>query len=356
MRQVVGAEAEEFSLLRDLARNQRGAGQFDHGADQIVYPATDVLENLFRHPIDQSAQDFDLAPGRDQRDHDFRHGCVVALSCHLAGGFEDRARLHLVDFGIGNPQAASAMAEHRIEFVQLACPAAQMVDTQPARFRQLRELGVAMREKLMQRRVEQADRAGQARHGAEDRDEIRALFGQQFGERGAAALLVLGQDHLAHRADPVGIEEHMLRPAQADPLGPELARHRAVAFGLGIGADPHPAVLVSPFHQGAEIARQLGLDRRDLACHDFALRAVDGDDVAFLQLAMSDGQLAAFARDRHLRGAGDAGAAHPARHHGGVARHATARREDPLGRVHPVNILGTGFDANEDHLVAAIGP
>ena len=58
LRQVVGAEAEEFRLLRDLARHQRGAGQFDHGADQIFDPAARLSEHFFRHPIDQRPQYF----------------------------------------------------------------------------------------------------------------------------------------------------------------------------------------------------------------------------------------------------------------------------------------------------------
>jgi hypothetical protein len=34
--EIVGAEAEELGLLGDLAGHQRGAGQLDHGADEIV--------------------------------------------------------------------------------------------------------------------------------------------------------------------------------------------------------------------------------------------------------------------------------------------------------------------------------
>src|SRR5690606_31072552 len=36
LREVVGAEREEFGFLRDLARPQSGAGKFDHRADEII--------------------------------------------------------------------------------------------------------------------------------------------------------------------------------------------------------------------------------------------------------------------------------------------------------------------------------
>src|SRR3546814_10647185 len=76
----------------------------------------------------------------------------------------------------------------------------------------------------MQRRVEQADGDRQARHHAENLGEIAALLGEQFRKRGAAPVLAVGEDHLAHRGDARGVEEHMLGTAQPDALGTEIAR------------------------------------------------------------------------------------------------------------------------------------
>ena len=101
--------------------------------------------------------------------------------------------------------------------------------------------------------------------------------GSNLSSARAAAGLVLGEDHLADVGDPLGVEEHMLGAAQADPLGAELARGAAVERRLGIGAHAEPALLVGPGHQRAEIADQLGLDGRHLAEHHLAGRAVEGD-------------------------------------------------------------------------------
>ena len=57
--------------------------------------------------------------------------------------------------------------------------------------------------------------------------------------------------------------------------------------------------------------------------------------------------------DAQRAGAGDAGLAHAARHHGRVAGHAAARGQDALGRVHAVDVLGAGLDAHQDHRLAA---
>ena len=117
----------------------------------------------------------------------------------------------------------------------------------------------------MQRGIEQTDGDGQAGHDLEDRGEVGALFGEELGERGAAAFLVAGQDHLADRGDAGGVEEHVLGTTQADALGAEVACRLAVERSLGIGADLQAADAVGPFHQRAEVARQFGLHGRNLA-------------------------------------------------------------------------------------------
>ena len=90
----------------------------------------------------------------------------------------------------------------------------------------LRQLGllrlVVVRQELVQRRVEQADRHRLALQRAEDAGEVVALERQQLGERRLrASSSVVGQDHLAHRVDAVALEEHVLGAAQADALGAE---------------------------------------------------------------------------------------------------------------------------------------
>ena len=68
---------------------------------------------------------------------------------------------------------------------------------------------------------------GRPLHDLEQLDEIGALHRQELGERRAAALLVVGQDHLAHRADAVLVEEHVLGAAEPDALGAEFHARRA---------------------------------------------------------------------------------------------------------------------------------
>ena len=53
--------------------------------------------------------------------------------------------------------------------------------------------------------------------------------------------------------------------------------------------------------------------------------------------------------DFDAAGAGDAGDAHAAGDHGGVAGHAAARGEDAFRDFHAVNVVGLRFGANQNH-------
>ena len=300
--QVVGAEREELGRVRDVAGAQRGAGQLDHRADEIVDRRAAFGKDGGGDAIHHRLHQLQLALRRDERDHDFRDG-RVAPGRDVERGLEDRARLHLIDLGIGDAQPAAAMAEHRIELVQLGGAAAQRLDLQPGRGGDIGEFAFLVRQELVQRRVEQADGDGQPRHHLEDRGEVAALLGQQLVERDPAALFVGREDHLAHRGDARGVEEHMLGAAQADPLRAELTRGAGVVGCVGVGADLQAANLIGPAHQRAEVARQLGLHGRHRARHHLTGRAVDGERVALADLTPRNPHHLVLRRDGERAGA-----------------------------------------------------
>src|SRR5579862_3204618 len=115
--EVVGAEAEELGLPRDLAREERGARYLDHGSDQVVefcllFPGD--LRGDFAHDFDLQFQFFREA---DERDHDFRL-YFYPLFLNFGRGFKNGAGLHLGNLGITDAEPAAPVAEHGVEFVQ----------------------------------------------------------------------------------------------------------------------------------------------------------------------------------------------------------------------------------------------
>ena len=280
---------------------------------------------------------------------------MPVFSADLERRLEDGARLHLGDLGVGDDEAAAAVPEHRVELVERprrargGSPARPTSPSPPRRSRRP-SCGRNSWSGGSSRRIV----TGRPSMIVNSSTKSARCIGRSLSSAARRAGLVVGEDHLAHRDDAILLEEHVLGPAEADALGAEGERGPRVGRRLGIGADPHPPRLVGPLHQLAEVAGELRLAHRDDPGEHLAGRAVDGDDVALLEDAAPGGHRARLVVDADRARAGDAGLAHAARHHRGVAGHAAAGGEDALGRVHAVDVLGAGLDADEDHLLSRL--
>ena len=241
------------------------------------------------------------------------------------------------------------MAEHRVRLVQAKRAMAQFLPIDPGSGRHLSGFLLGARQEFVQRRIEQPDRHRQTLHDPEQVGEIPALHRKQLCERGAAPGFVVGEDHFAHRQDAVGVEEHVLGAAEADALGAECARGLGVAGRLGIGAHAQAPRLVGPAHQPRETAAHLRLDGRDFSRHHLAGAAVDGDPVGRREAATAGEHDLVLSVDPHCAGAGHAGPPHAARDHRRMARHAAPRSENTARSMHPVDVLGAGLAADQNH-------
>ena len=215
-------------------------------------------------------------------------------------------------------------------------------------------LGIAMRQEFMQRRIEQTDRDRQALHDLEQFGEVAALHRQDLRQRRTTGLLGIGEDHLAHRENAVSLEEHVFGAAKPDPLGAELECGACIRRRIRIGAHAELAHLVGPRHQRAELAGHFRLDHLDLAEQHLAGRAIDGDDVAALQGVAGDRQGSGIVIDADRTRARDAGLAHAARHHRRMRGHAAACGEDAFRGMHAVNVFRTGLDPHQNDLAALL--
>ena len=124
----------------------------------------------------------------------------------------------------------------------------------PDLLRQLLLLLLGVRQELVQRRIQEADRRRVALERPEDAGEVLALVRQQLGERRLPLLERLGEDHLAHRVDAVALEEHVLGAGQADADGAERDRVLRLLGRVGVGADAHARRIRAPLHQLLEVA------------------------------------------------------------------------------------------------------
>ena len=205
----------------------------------------------------------------------------------------------------------------------------------------------------MQWRVEEPHGYREPVHGLEDPEEVRTLERLELLERGLLLLLGVGQDEALHEREPVS-EEHVLGPAEPDPLGSELPRLLGILREVGVRPHTEPAELVRPLEDRGERAGGLGRHDRHRADHDVARRPVDRDHVAFAHGRAVDGHALGVDVDVEPRRAAYRGLAHPACHDRGVADEPAPRGEDALGGDHPVHVVWRGLGAHEDHVLAPL--
>src|SRR5207247_907275 len=246
LREVVGAEGEELGGLRDLVGEQRRPRHLDHGPDEILHRDPHLRDDAVGDLLRLRVGELHLADGAGQRDHDLgldRH----ARGRRRARRLHDRPHLHPVDLGIGDPEPAAAVPQHRVGLAQrldlrdLLVEGALAFGVHAVRV----ETGALLEhllvflwrgEELVERRVEEADRDGQPVHRAEDPDEILALEREQLLDSRVARRRVGRHDHLAYDRDPVGSEEHVLGADEPDALTAELARLPGVLGRVGVRA------------------------------------------------------------------------------------------------------------------------
>ena len=98
----------------------------------------------------------------------------------------------------------------------------------------------------MEGRVDEADDDGEVPHRLEDAREVRPLDGEELVERGLPLPVRGGEDHPLDDREPVLLEEHVLRAAEADPLRPERPRPDRVTRVVRVRPHLEPAQFVGP--------------------------------------------------------------------------------------------------------------
>ena len=355
--QVVGAEGEELGLLGDVVGGEGGTGDLDHGAHVVGHVAAGGLDEGLGGLVDNALDEGQLTGLANQGDHDLRGDLPGgAAAADSQSGLDDGGGLHPGDLREGHVQTAAAVAHHGVELVEAGDDLTQPLLADVHLLGQGLDVVVLGGQELVERRVEEADGDGLAHHGLVDLLEVLLLDGLQLGQGPLTLLGGLGDDHLPDGGDAVRLEEHVLGAAQADALGAEVLGLAGVLGGVGVGADLEVAVLVGPGHDPAELAADLGLGGVEALTVDVAGGAVQADPVALLVGLAAQGELLVGLVHDDVAAAGHAAGAHAAGHHGGVAGHAAPDGEDAPCKVHALDVLGAGLQADQDDLVALFHP
>ena len=253
------------------------------------------------------------------------------------------------------------MAEHRVELVQLLDAFARSAAaSRPRACATSRDLLVVVRQELVERRIEQADRDRAARPspGRSRRSRSRCI-GRSFASarsRGRSSRR-RGSSRAPRGCGPARRTCARCGTGRC-PRRRTRARRCASRGVSALVRTRERAELVGPAScSSANVAAELGR-RRSATSPSITspVRAVERDHVAGAHdVGRRTRSSPRRVVDAQRAAAGDAALAHAARHDGGVRGHAAARGEDALRGVHAVDVLGRGLDADEDHLLAALG-
>ena len=176
----------------------------------------------------------------------------------------------------------AAVAEHRVELVQLVRPSREVVDARrPSSWRAPRSARALCGRNSCSGGSSRRMVTGKPFISRKMPMKSSVWNGQQLGQRLLARRPVVGEDHLAHGGDALVLEEHVLGAAEADALGAEARRaFWACSRRVRVGAHLHAAAPSAHPMSSAELAAELRLDLGDLAHVHAAGRAVDGDHFA----------------------------------------------------------------------------
>ena len=362
--EIVGPEGEKFGLLGDPSGGHGRPRQLDHGAHQVGELHVAAPHRLLGDLANQILLGFHLRHHPHQRDHDFRHD-LLALACHLAGRFQDGAGLHAGDLRHRDAEPAASQAQHGIELMELLHSSQEppfllhprRVSANELQPRDLHHQLFPFGQEFMERGVEQTNRHGEAFHLTVQPDEVLLLQREQLRQVALALFPRAGQDHVLHDRDPILGKEHMLGPAEPDPLGPEAPGDAGLLRHVRIGPDPQHPELVGPLeergvvpillrsariHLAQDDLDHFGFHHRDIALIHMAGEPVDRERVALLQDTRPDLHRGAVFH-LHRFAACDADLSHLPSDDCGMGGHPASRSQEPHRRVHPVDIVRAGL-------------
>jgi hypothetical protein len=260
--------------------------------------------------IDPRLDEIEFLAKADERHHDFRDDRRASRFRRLDGSLEDGAGLHLGNLRVGDRQTAAAMAEHRVELVQLIDALGAAARPRPHDAGDFGDFLVVLRQELVQRRIEQADGDRQAGHDLEQLVKSDRAASAELGQRRCGAWSSSGEDHLAH-----GGCGRRQRTCARCGKGRCPRRRRSARRGHRRGfrrwCGPHPPGRVGPFHDRPKSPDSSGCMHGDSALAAPAGGAINGDDVAGLERCAMGDQRAVARVDAQATGAGDAGVPMP---------------------------------------------
>ena len=251
--QVVGSEREELGRRSDTVGSQSCTGNFDHGSDFEVDAVSHLFKELVCFGTNHTFLLLELVKNTCQRHHNFGM-CLYSFFLQFKSGTQNGTSLHLCDFGIRISQTATTVTQHRVVFAERFDTLLDILQAYSHCIGHLLLSFQIVRNKFMQRRIEQTYSHRTTGHCLEDSLEVGLLIWQDLGKSFAASLSIFCQNHLTHGFDLFTFEEHVFRTAKTDTYRTEITGNFGIMRSVGIGTNLQTGIFISQLHQIGKVA------------------------------------------------------------------------------------------------------
>ncbi len=216
------------------------------------------------------------------------------------------------------------------------------------------EFDFVVRNKFVQRRIEQADGNRMSCHDRQGFHDVFFDVAVQFVQRGFTFFMAVADDHFTQqeqRLFAVFSIKHVFRTEKSDAGGAETHCLQGICRGFHIGANVHLFHLVHNFHQFAVRCVFIDVDRYQRQCtfvHE-ACGSVQADPVAFMQhLPVAGTEGAVFNIDLDVVAAHDAAFTPAARNECRVRGHTAFAGQNGFRSMHTFHVFRGSFVAYQD--------
>ena len=153
----------------------------NHCTHLVGYSFATLGKDLLSGSVDDVGLHLNLGLNTDEGHHDLGMN-LDTLGLHVESSLNNGASLHLGDFGIGVAQTAATMTEHGVEFFETVANEFHFLERTASLVGEFTHGFQLVRNKLVQRGVEQADGHFITVHGFEDTLEVATLQRKQLAE------------------------------------------------------------------------------------------------------------------------------------------------------------------------------
>ena len=207
------------------------------------------------------------------------HSFFLQFECST----QDGTCLHLCNFRISISQTATTVTQHRVMFTQRLYTLLDILQAYTHCIRHFLLSFQIVRNKLMQRRIEQTHCHRTTCHCLKDTLKVGLLIRQNLSQCLTASFRIFCQDHFAHCLDLFPFKEHVFRTAKTDTHSAEITCYFRIMRSIRIRTHLQTGIFISKRHQFGKVTGKLGSFRFYFTIIYYTRTSVQRDVITFFQ-------------------------------------------------------------------------